>query len=679
MPWTTPRPRVRLLWAVAILAVTLTACGGGGGGGGGGSATRPVNPPPTLGTTHFTTKEGTDLSAQVTATDPAGEALTFSTTSNPAHGTLSSFGANGSFVYRPTASVTGDDTFGVRVTDAGGNQVNGTVTITVHPNSAPVAANDLMRAEGPALDAINVLKNDSDADNDSLTVSIEGTPLVGNASVNADSTVRISALPGGFKGVTRFRYRVTDTSGASVVAAAAIFVGTDPFRVFFAQDVSGSGPEVFVNDLAADARAVTAATEGTLRLRGFQVSDNGATVVYRREDSAAPATMDLSFLRTATSAPATKIALPAGATVAQDSQGGDQFRVSPDGKWIALVARTAGANSVYVLNVSSPSTLTKVSPTGAMSAARLKFSGDSANLYFLASGDASGANKSLYTVSPASPATTVPVSKLSSPNTADDVDDYAISPDQSRVLLKANRGGRIGLYFVDARQLQTEVQVNGALGFGDAITSSTLSSNGGTVSGAPLQRVSYTVKTPADPNVPKPEAFNTYVAEVSATPNPRLVAAANTQEIGLRPDDAALLYSKGLQIWESSIGGGTSDQPIEAGSSAWYDSTGNIVLLQQFLPSGGTPSSYPALAVTSRGSFGTSLPLGTPGLAAHYVNVSGFDRGVVILGEGPTTGPVPTSPRPALVNALAPGRLLYLSDNGSPQQLTSPSTRVVAN
>ncbi len=215
---------------------------------------------------------------RVTATDPAGEALTFATTGSPTHGTLTSFSANGSFVYQPSPGVTGQDTFGIRVTDAGGNQVMGSVTITVNPNRPPAAANDIMRAEGTALDAINVLKNDSDPDSDKLTVSIEGTPLVGTASVNADSTVRLTGL-GGFKGVTRFSYRITDTDGASSVATAAIFVGTDPFRVFFAQDVPGSGPEVYVNDMAADPRAVTKATEGSLRLKGFQVSDNGATVV----------------------------------------------------------------------------------------------------------------------------------------------------------------------------------------------------------------------------------------------------------------------------------------------------------------------------------------------------------------------------------------------------------------
>ncbi len=79
------------------------------------------------------------------------------------------------------------------------------------------------------------------------------------------------------------------------------------------------------------------------------------------------------------------------------------------------------------------------------------------------------------------------------------------------------------------------------------------------------------------------------------------------------------------------------DQNIGAGTANWYDSTGNIVLLQQLLPSGEAhrPTRHWLSAV--RGSFGSPTPLGTPVLAAHFVDTSGFDRGVAIIGEGPTT------------------------------------------
>ena len=44
--------------------------------------------------------------------------------------------------------------------------------------------------------------------------------------------------------------------------------------------------------------------------------------------------------------------------------------VSPDGKWVALVLRVGGVDSVNVLNVASPGTLTSVSPAGAAFASR---------------------------------------------------------------------------------------------------------------------------------------------------------------------------------------------------------------------------------------------------------------------------------------------------------------------
>ena len=177
------------LIVVAVLGVA--ACGGGGGGG------RASNAPPVLGSAALSTKQNTDPQGQVSATDPTGEALTFSVTANPANGTLVNFSPTGAFVYRPAQGFLGDDTFRVQVTDAGGNTVAGAVNINVHPNRAPVVANDALRADGAALANITVLANDTDADSDPLTVTIEEDPLAGIATVNADSSIGISALPGG--------------------------------------------------------------------------------------------------------------------------------------------------------------------------------------------------------------------------------------------------------------------------------------------------------------------------------------------------------------------------------------------------------------------------------------------------------------------------------------------------
>jgi hypothetical protein len=560
------------------------------------------------------------------------------------------------------------------VSSCGGGGGGGSPTAPATPpvNRAPVASNDITRVDTASLASINVLSNDTDADGDRLTVTIEEAAPIGAAGVNNDGTVRIDSLPGDFKGFTRFKYRVTDPAGLTSTATAGIFVGVEPFRVIFAGDSAANGSnELYLLNLVAPATQLTSATDGALRLRGFAASTNGATVVYRRTSTTTPATSDLSFVRTGNPRQDVHIVFPGSATLVQDAQGADQFGVSADGKWIVAIARDgASADAAYVLNVDTPTTVSKVSIPGTVRASLPRFSSNSQTLYLLASPVTVGSNDDLYAVALSGLA----VSQLSAPTavqSTDDVLDYSVASDQSRILLRANRSGRVGLYYIDTTRLQTETRVSQALGLTDTILESTISlppGRGGSVLG---QRVAYTVQSLL--------GFSTWLADVSATPNPHSVATSGARARGFRPDDAALTYTRSGQVIEAAVNGSVSDQIIGAGAASWYDSTGNIVLLQQFLPSGGTPNTYPALAVTVRGSFGATQPLGTPVLAAHFIDVSGFDRGVVIIGEGPTTGAAPATARLALVNALAPDKLIYLADFVSPIQLSSSAAQVVSN
>jgi len=642
----------------------LAACGGGGGGG------PPASPNPLFGSLSFTTKENIALPAKLTATDPAGLAVSFAQGSNPASGTVSGFSSAGAFVYTPQQGFSGSDSFQVKVTDSAGNSTSGTVSITVSLNHPPVANSDIVRADGPALASINVLAKAQDPDGDVLTVTIDEAPLVGTAAVNSDGTVAISDLPSSFKGMTRFKYRVTDPSGASAAAAAVVFVGSDPYRAVFAGDASANGDyEVYLTDFAADPRQMTQATSGNVRLRGFAVADNGSTIAYRTQDTTAAAVNAVSFVRTATPSQQVAVALPAGVVPVQDADGNDQVRVSPDGNWIALVAGQSGSNALYVINVAAPATVTKVIPPGALYATRPQFTPDSKNLFFLATGIASGANKSLYLVSLASPGATALISAQSAPGGSDDVTAYSVSQDQSRILILANRGGAVGLYYINPTHLQTEVLVNQPLGPGESLLSSTISAPPGSGGGADGSRVAYTVQSLL--------TLSTYIAEVSATPNPRLVANTGALAVGLRPDAKALLFTQGGQMYEEVIDATSPTQLVGGGGNGWYDSTGNIVLLEQFLPTGGTPPSYPALAATVRGSFGTTQAVGSAVMAAQYINVTGFDRAVALIGEGPTLGPTPAAVQLALVNALAPTKLFNLAAFKSPLQLTSSVAQVV--
>jgi hypothetical protein len=551
------------------------------------------------------------------------------------------------------------------------------------PNRAPTAANDVFRAEDTALSSIAILANDTDPDGDTLTVSIEENAPLGTVGVNPNGTVRIDSLPGDFKGVTHFRYKVTDDEGLSASASAAVFVGTDPFRVLFAGDPNANGsPEVYLATFVAAPTAVTTATEGAFRLRGFAASDNGATVVYRRADNATPANVDLSFVKTATPNQAIRITLPLGTSLVQDASDKDQYRVSPNGQWIVFIVRDGNnVQSAYTLNTRNATSGTKVNVPGQYITLP-RFSRDSRFLYLLASPTTDGANKSLY----AAELGTASVARLSAQNrvaSADNVIEYAVASDQSRILIRANRLGSEGLYFIDPAQVQTEVRVSHALAVDETLLESTTGLPPGLGGSERAQRVAYTTKTdPRPPQAPLP-VYATYVAEVSATPNPRVVTSSDgsiTKVLGLRPDDRALLYTRGSQIYEVEFDPqGTSDVLVGGGAEAWYDSTGGIVLLKQFLPSGGSPPTYPALAVAVRGSFGTTRPLGTAAMAAAFMENNSFHRGVTIIGEGGTTGSLPSNARLALVNAAAPDELMYLTNFQSPIQLTTSSAQVVSN
>jgi hypothetical protein len=550
----------------------------------------------------------------------------------------------------------------------GGSDSDGPGSPGEPENHAPVATDDRARADDAALAAIDVLTNDTDADGDELTVAIEEQPPLGKAAVNADNTVALTDLPSGFKGVTHFTYRVSDPDGQSAVGHAAVFVGTEPFSFVFAGDESGDGSnELYLADMAAPAQKLSAATDGTLRLEGFVASEDGSTVVYRRADTGNANVTDLSFVRTSAPDEQVRIAFPGGAVPVQSADGEDQYAVSADGKWIAAVAGDAQSDALYVLNVDDPDNVARASPTGAVHASQPRFSENSAALYFLATAEADGGNRDLYTVVPDTPGSPAQISAPVAASTADIV-AYSVASDQSRILLQAIRGGKTGLYFVDPSHLQTEVRVSHPLLVGESIVETTVGlppGLGGSVRG---DQVAYTTQSVL--------GFFTYVASVSANPNPHVIAPTGAHVVGFRPDDAALLYTRGGLVQEVMLDG-SANASVGAGSFGYYDSTGNIVVLLQYLASGGSPATYQALAVTTRASFGTTQQLGTPVLAAPYVDITGMSHAVAVLGEGATTGPAPDSARLALVNALAPDTLIHLADFESPLGLETPSSQVV--
>jgi hypothetical protein len=677
-------------WAVCAVFALLTACGGGGGGddGGGGGSPPPGSPPPgspppgatnsppQFGTTSFSGTEDTDLSATLTATDPNNDTVTFERTGDPSSGTVLSFTADGAFVYRPGADFNGSDSFAVRVVDSQNNATTGTVSLSVAGvNDPPSAANDVMRADGPQLQAIDVLGNDRDPDGDPLTITIEEGPLVGTATVTSDRRVSIEGLPAGFRGLTRFRYRINDSGSVSASANAAVFVGTDPFRVVFAGETGAIGaPEVYMTDFVSPPWRATLATQGSLRLRGFAASDNGATVVYRRENASGA---DLSFVRTTTSDSTAdqqvRIVLPAG--FAPVAAAADQFAVSADGQWIAAIARNGSDYGVFALNVTAPMSIRDVTPDGTRFATQPRFSANSQRLYFLASErEQNDGRKSLYRIDlgGASNDATVLSAAYSGMNPGD-INEFSVSADEKRIAIEATRNNRLGVFFIDPASPRSEVSLTHSLAFDELVTDSTVGMEPSRGGSPGLQRVGYSTQRVFFGGV------SAYVTEVGTTPNARVVSTA-ARAVGFRPDNNAMLYSRQtgqsnatLVIFEAVIDSTAPHEVVGDGTFGVHDSTGNTVLLRQARP----PNDYPGMAVAMRGSFGSPLAIGTSGQAAWLAEFSGAERGVVLIGEAPPAGAGPRTLRLSFVNARAPDKVLELADFNTPNDLTTASARIV--
>jgi hypothetical protein len=151
-----------------------------------------------------------------------------------AHGTVT-LNANGSFNYTPLAGYCGPDTFTYQASDGVRNSNQATVTITV--NTPPVAVGDefdVMEGNTLPIGAPGVLANDTDDNNDPLTVvsiiglanGSLGQPVAtahGSVTLNTNGSFSYIPEPGYF-GTDEFSYQASDGPAVSDFATATIFV-----------------------------------------------------------------------------------------------------------------------------------------------------------------------------------------------------------------------------------------------------------------------------------------------------------------------------------------------------------------------------------------------------------------------------------------------------------------------
>lgn len=126
--------------------------------------------------------------------------------------------------YTPPPGFTGEDTFFYTVADTNGNTDIAQVTVNVEAgNLPPVLQNDNVSTTQNTPVNINVLANDSDPENDPLTVVDVTNGVNGTLTINADNTITYTPTPG-FTGLTGFTYTVSDGNGNTASATVNITV-----------------------------------------------------------------------------------------------------------------------------------------------------------------------------------------------------------------------------------------------------------------------------------------------------------------------------------------------------------------------------------------------------------------------------------------------------------------------
>jgi VCBS repeat-containing protein len=226
---------------------------------------RSVSTPVAVSDTYRAATNGTLTVSQINGvlnndTDPnvSGNARTATIVTGPVSG-LATLNPDGSFIYRPNPNFQGVDTFVYRFSDGLTVSNAATVTISVAPNTPPVANPDRYTiATGSTLTVIptqGILLNDTDADPGTvLTATLNTTTQNGTLSFNSNGTFRYTPNAG-FSGLDSFTYQASDgialsnPTTATITVAAAPTAVADIYSVTAGQTLTINAPGLLANDI----------------------------------------------------------------------------------------------------------------------------------------------------------------------------------------------------------------------------------------------------------------------------------------------------------------------------------------------------------------------------------------------------------------------------------------------
>ncbi|MGD1336328.1 Ig-like domain-containing protein, partial [Vibrio harveyi] len=170
----------------------------------------PVNDAPVAVNDTVATDEDTAVTIDVLAndSDPENDQLTITNASVPAEqGTVTI--VDGKLVFTPAENFNGDATISYTISD-GQLTDDATVTVTVNPvNDAPVAVNDTVATDEDTAVTIDVLANDSDPENDQLTITNASVPAEQGTVTIVDGKLVFTPAEN-FNGDATISYTISD-------------------------------------------------------------------------------------------------------------------------------------------------------------------------------------------------------------------------------------------------------------------------------------------------------------------------------------------------------------------------------------------------------------------------------------------------------------------------------------
>ncbi len=210
------------------------------------------NPPTIAGRPKTEVHAGESYVFQPRASDPDGNALTFSIRNKPRWASFDD--STGRLSGRPAPGDAGTASgVVISVSDGTARSAIGPFAIRVDPGQAgpgPIAVDDFANVASDTAVTVPVLANDTDPDGDAIRLVGVDAPQFGTATAAGDGTVTYRA-PAGFTGTDRFEYTIDDATGIEATGRITVTVtrpGTgDQLRALLEATPEGAWVKVNAN------------------------------------------------------------------------------------------------------------------------------------------------------------------------------------------------------------------------------------------------------------------------------------------------------------------------------------------------------------------------------------------------------------------------------------------------